>query len=228
VLGPAVDDELISQIKTYASLALVAAVLVVLVYDYKSVPEAYPQAIFNGPKISGVNPEIPLQDELSGRRPFRDGNFTIDVLGGYDIYGIVVHRARYYDDSLSSISSLDLGIAFGDFVRHPDLLDRFRFGQVDRWIYIKGNGATTADDWTQYTWQVSNNHLIFSNSELATIVRAASVGDRVRLKGYLIRASTANFTATSSLTRHDTGSGACEIIFVTDAKVFSTRESRWW
>jgi hypothetical protein len=225
-----VDNELISQIKKYASLALVVAVLVAVAHDYMSVPAAYPQEIFDSPKISGANPEIPVQDDVSARRSFRDGNFTIDVLAGYDIYGTIVHRASNYYDSLSSISSLDLGIAFGDFVRHPDLLDRFRFGQVDRVIYIKPKGAMRGDDdwWTQYTWQVSNNHLIFSNSELATVVRAASVGDRVRLKGYLIRASTANLTAISSLTRYDTGLGACEIIFVTDARVFSTEGSRWW
>ena len=77
-----------------------------------------------------------------------------------------------------------------------------------------------ASDWTQYTWQVSNNHLIFSDSEVAAVVHAASIGDRVRLKGYLIRARTSNITYTSSLTRYDTGAGACEIIFVTDARVF--------
>jgi hypothetical protein len=220
VLGPSVDGDLISAIKKYVGLGLVAAVLAALVYDYKVVPGAYPQEIVSGPKISGANPETPLQDDLSARRSFRDGDFTIDVLAGYDIYGTVVHHESYHYDRLSSISSLDLGIAFGDFVRHPDLVNRFKFSQFDRFIYIKPKGGMPVDDWTRYTWQVSNNHLIFSNSQLAETVHAVAVGDRVRLKGYLIRASTANFAATSSLTRYDTGPGACEIVFVTDARVF--------
>jgi hypothetical protein len=215
-----VDDDLISQIKKYATLALAAAVLGAVVYDYKAVPQAYPHEIVNGPQISGGNPEIPVQDDLSAGRSFRDGDFTIDVLAGYDIYGIVVHHESYHWDRLSSISSLDLGIAFGDFVRHPELINRFQFSQFDRFITIKPKGSMPADDWTQYSWQVSNNHLIFSNNELAKIVHAASRGDRVRLKGYLIKASTGNLAFTSSLTRHDTGAGACEIIFVTDARVF--------
>lgn len=209
-----------SAIKKYGALALAAAFLVFLVYDFKLVPQAYPQETFSGPKISGANPEIPVQDNFGGRSSFRDGDFTIDVLAGYDIYGTVVHHESYHYDRLSSISSLDLGIAFGDFVRNPGLVNRFRFSQFDRFIYIKPKGSMPADDWTRYTWQVSNNHLIFSNSELAETVHAVSIGDRVRLKGYLIRASTADFAATSSLTRHDTGAGACEIIFVTDARVF--------
>jgi hypothetical protein len=61
----------------------------------------------------------------------------------------------------------------------------------------------------------ANMHLVPESSQIAEQLKDVRVGQLVSIKGYLIKATGQNgFVWKSSQTRHDTGNGACELIFV--------------
>jgi len=58
-------------------------------------------------------------------------------------------------------------------------------------------------------------HLIAADDSIARAIKRTRVGDVVAFDGYLVEADWPNGRkAVSSLTRSDTGAGACEIIWV--------------
>jgi hypothetical protein len=67
---------------------------------------------------------------------------------------------------------------------------------------------------------IANNHLIPANEEVADALARIAIGDLVTLHGKLVDLEIHDaggrqvFSARTSLTRDDVGSGACEIIWV--------------
>lgn len=66
----------------------------------------------------------------------------------------------------------------------------------------------------------SNNHLIPSNDNIEKLIKKIKENDYIKLKGYLVNAKTKKASTMdsfdSSISRVDTGGGACEVIYVTD------------
>ena len=66
--------------------------------------------------------------------------------------------------------------------------------------------------------QLSNNHLLTDDPDVKRALMAAEPGDHIRLKGVL--AAYANpgngFERGTSITRTDTGNGACETVYLQD------------
>jgi hypothetical protein len=72
--------------------------------------------------------------------------------------------------------------------------------------------------------KASNNHLIPADPVTAARIGAIHVGDQIRMTGLLVDYTVTKdggeiFTRRTSLTRGDTGNGACEILYVTDLAV---------
>ncbi len=86
--------------------------------------------------------------------------------------------------------------------------------------YVKGDdpSAFRAD----YLRALSNNHLLTDSPAVARKLRNLRIGDQVRLRGQLVNYShNAGFAFTrgTSLSREDTGNGACETLFVREVEV---------
>ena len=63
----------------------------------------------------------------------------------------------------------------------------------------------------------ANMHMVPSTPELADRLRAINRGDLVDIRGYLVEIKFADGGIwRSSLTRTDTGNGACELVWVND------------
>ena len=72
--------------------------------------------------------------------------------------------------------------------------------------------------------KASNNHLIPADPVTAARIGAIHVGDQIRMTGLLVDYTVTKggqeiFTRRTSLTRGDTGNGACEILYVTELSV---------
>jgi len=70
----------------------------------------------------------------------------------------------------------------------------------------------------------SNNHLLPADPSIAEQIGAIHVGDQLRMTGLLVDYTVTQggreiFTRRTSLTRGDTGNGACEILYVTGLSV---------
>jgi uncharacterized protein YfaT (DUF1175 family) len=81
---------------------------------------------------------------------------------------------------------------------------------------------------------LSNNHLIPADGEVAKKINQAKVGDQVYFKGYLasyeVYSSTGQLISRrgTSITREDTGNGACETVYVTDFEVLQAENTLFW
>jgi hypothetical protein len=61
----------------------------------------------------------------------------------------------------------------------------------------------------------ANWHIVPANDTVWRTLRSVRVGDVINLEGLLVDLRSPDFgTARTSLTRDDTGAGACEIVFV--------------
>ncbi|HAE99824.1 MAG TPA: hypothetical protein DCG63_00815, partial [Methylophilaceae bacterium] len=60
-----------------------------------------------------------------------------------------------------------------------------------------------------------NMHMIPASEQLEDQLKSVKVGQHVKISGYLVQANAPNgFHWKSSLSREDTGAGACELVFV--------------
>src|SRR5690606_28744681 len=83
--------------------------------------------------------------------------------------------------------------------------NRFFFWQVEEFPIPQQELETSA----------ANVHLIAADAAVADRIAAVRRGEVVELRGYLVRAdATDGWRWVSSLSRHDRGAGACELLYV--------------
>jgi hypothetical protein len=78
--------------------------------------------------------------------------------------------------------------------------------------------------------ELSNNHLLCDDPAIARALRNARVGDQIRFRGYLVEYSHNHgfrFVRGTSVTHTDTGNGARETVFATDAEIIRPGNRRW-
>lgn len=151
--------------------------------------------------------------------PLGDG-YEAKLLNSYALEGRVVTRREFRHDRTSAISPLDLGIVWGDLA-NPGGTDDITFKTVPRAIWF--SNTSDADLPSNWTDQVTNNHLIPANQSVNDALMAINVGARVRIRGFLVEVTGNRISPWRSSTRRDDGSivGGCEIILVTDVTVLS-------
>jgi hypothetical protein len=60
----------------------------------------------------------------------------------------------------------------------------------------------------------ANMHMIPADDAVAAALRRIERGDRVRIDGWLVQIEAKDWRWRSSLTRDDSGGGACELVYV--------------
>ena len=143
-------------------------------------------------------------------------NIPIVLLAEYTVEGVVKSKTKYTDYP-SRISQYDVALAWGDLnVREID--SHIRYSQSGRWYYYNYDQNISVS--SSYIAEHSANvHLI--NKDLLVLKKIENLGvnDHIKLIGYLVNVNFDNGTWESSLTRTDTGNGACEIMYVTDVEL---------
>ncbi len=156
-------------------------------------------------------PAIPSLEEgphqgLCLRLPFTKNGYTIQPLMTYRLTARVVATRRYTESGVTSVSPVDLGLAWGRSA-DPQRLANASFTQAGRFLnWRSGAGNEIARN------EIANTHIIPHTPELESRILAINPGNVVALRGYLVQV---DGSWTSSLTRRDIEDGACEIIYVT-------------
>ena len=162
------------------------------------------------------------------------GTVSVDAAGcdaviffkaSYDIKGLVVSTKNYRGSGVfDALSPRDVALAWGSVAEHNDDID-FHWNQYGRWYYWHTYGSvdlSPVGSSSGVDRQSSNNHLIPADDSVREKTGKIKTGDYIEITGYLVdlratdRSSGKNYTNSSSLSRDDTGDGACEIIYVTD------------
>lgn len=172
------------------------------------------QSIINNNVI--INQE-PLQENISPFIVMQNERYSITALAKYDITARILH-VNNYTDSKADIAPRDFALGWKN-MSDTRFLSNIELKQHDRFLFWKV-GSIARPIIHAIETQSSNNHLIPSTDKIKQVLMNANVGETINIKGYLVNVRRIdNFRWNTSLVRTDTGDGACEIIYVTEATI---------
>jgi hypothetical protein len=134
----------------------------------------------------------------------------------YKLHGLVLGTKRYHSGLAADLVPIDVAIGWGR-MSDQSVLDQFTLSMSNRFFFYKWENepAIPVDEIMS---SAANNHIISANADVRKVIASLIPGHIVTLRGYLVNAmhpDGANWN--SSLRRDDTGNGACELFYVTEA-----------
>lgn len=187
-------------------LALVIAALIgALLWQHAHRPVTHAPGV--------VAPDIPLQENVGGSAPaLRKGDIAVTPLATFAITARVLSRADYHWDTAAAISPVDLALGWGR-MSDTAVLDKIDISQSGRFYFWRVREFPIPEQ--EIIESSANMHLVPADSGVAYEINRAKQGDVVTFSGYLIEARWPNGGVwRSSLTRSDSGPGACELVWV--------------
>lgn len=162
--------------------------------------------------------------------------YTIDPVFNYDIQGMVVSCSTafsfddiYHRNWQDHLNPKDLALIWGKNTS-SGIYQSLNFSSGSWTAYVETKYFSKHVNWADFnTAQWSNNHLLCNDSALLRKIRQVERGDQVRIKGMLAEYSHSQgaFHRGTSTTRTDTGSHACETIFVEEFEVLRWANLPW-
>ncbi|MFH2137028.1 MAG: hypothetical protein ABII88_00780 [Candidatus Omnitrophota bacterium] len=159
--------------------------------------------------------------------------YTITPLYNYELYGLVVsyfHTATwwniYHKNWKDFINKKDLCLIWADNITNKSY-QKMKFSSTSFECHYSTKDLQA---WRNFRGNcLSNNHLLSADESIGEKIMDVGKGDQIYLKGYLVKYSHSGntFERGSSTTRNDSGSGACETIFVKEFKVIKAVNKQW-
>lgn len=135
------------------------------------------------------------------------------VLAGFSVAARVLGAERYTFDREATWSPLDLALGWGR-MRDDAVLSQLSISQGGRFFHWRSQQAPPIPI-DELTASASNMHMVPANDAIADALHAIDAGDAVRIDGWLIRIEAEDgWHWSSSLSREDSGAGACELVYV--------------
>ncbi|CAA6678417.1 MULTISPECIES: hypothetical protein [unclassified Lentimonas] len=177
--------------------------------------------------------QAPLQQSIAASPfniDFKGRSYQVRPRASYELHGLIVSHNNpqgigdIYHDS-TSIDTKDLCVIWGLNVRSN------AFNKVRYW----SNAWTCYCQWNENGLRfspslLSNNHLITDNDAIRRKISNVGIGDQIKIKGMLVdyqEIGSQGGWRNSSLTRSDSGNGACEVVFVKELKVLRSTNRIW-
>jgi hypothetical protein len=165
------------------------------------------------PKGSAIAPNNPIQTKASQDKVFRQGEFELSVLANFDIEARVLSKESYHFGRDADLVPVDVAFGWGA-MSDSAILEELSINQSGRFYYYRWQNSPPIPP-DEIAMHSANMHLIPINSEIEQQIKSMRVGQVVRIVGQLVEAKTEDgWRWRSSLTRSDTGAGACELVRV--------------
>jgi hypothetical protein len=150
--------------------------------------------------------------------PMARSGFNLKPLAHFDIDARILHRKIYRFDRQAGLVPVDLALGWGP-MSDQRVLDQLRISQSMRfyWYEYKLPPPIPQDQIISHS---TNLHVIPATAEIASRCKSLRTGALVHLSGDLVEATAPEFgTWRSSLSRTDTGNGACELMWVKELSI---------
>lgn len=159
-------------------------------------------------------PDDPDQRPLSSAMTaFAHRGWELTPQAEFRIEARVLGKERYRWDTGAKLSPIDLAVGWGP-LSDSAVLAHINFDQHTRFLHYRYKELPIAP--IELVTHAANLHLIPADALVEKQVKALRRGQVVNLEGYLVNARRSDGAAmNTSLSRTDTGAGACEIVYVT-------------
>ncbi|MBS0569676.1 MAG: hypothetical protein JSS28_03645 [Proteobacteria bacterium] len=191
-------------------LLVLAAFVLVAVWQRAHRP------IHHGP--GEIAPEIPKQGPVdASASAWRKGDYAIKPLATFSITARVLSRADYSWDTGAALAPVDLALGWGR-MSDSAVLDKVSISQSGRFYFWRVDEFPIPE--REIIESSANMHLIPADAAVEREIKRTRDGDIVEFDGYLVEADGPNgYRWISSLTRSDSGAGACELVWVEHASI---------
>ena len=197
------------MIRVVISLLLLFAVL--YYYGRNSGAVTHPPGV--------IAPDEPMQTSLAGATPWPAHGSRITPLASFYVRARVLSVEHYWMGRDSDLSPVDLALGWGP-MSDQRVVDQLSISQGGRWYRFNARNGRYPLPASDLSAHSANMHMIPSNKDVAARLKALRSGELVVIRGYLVQVEgSGGWTWKSSLSRTDTGNGACELVWVEDLTV---------
>ncbi len=160
----------------------------------------------------------PVQKKINSKgKVFQYSEFKITPLAEFQLAAKVLSSKHYSRGLESNLSPVDLALGWGPMSK-TDVIDKFSIKQSNRFYFWRTKNYPIPHD--AVISNSANMHFIPSNAMIDKKLKSVKAGQSVRFKGYLVRIDMdSGWRWISSLSRNDSGNGACELILVEEFSI---------
>lgn len=162
----------------------------------------------------------PEQRLLDGDAAIDRGDFRLRPRAEFSATVRVLRREDYSLDRISRLAPTDFAVGWGPMSDSRVLADieisqgnRFYFWRTENWPIDRREIESHSANW----------HVIPENAAVERVLDRLRSGSLVELKGRLVDIEGADGGMKTSLSRTDTGAGACEILLASSARELERR-----
>ena len=175
-----------------------------IIRDWDSGPVEHPPGI--------LVPEKPLQIDLQPSL-FMLEDYQLTRKASFEIRARVLSKEPYYLNRTAELAPIDLALGWGA-MSDSSVLDRIDISQSARWYRTRYEFPSPIPD-QQIIANSSNMHMIPAGKSIERSLKKLREGDIVLIRGFLVDVDhDSGWYWRSSMSRTDTGDGACELVFV--------------
>ena len=165
------------------------------------------------PADGPIAPDDPRQTGVEAAQVTTLGRWRLTPRARYDITARILGREDYHFDGLSDLIPEDLALGWGPMSDHR-VLQAFEITQGARFYSWRPKRMLPIPQQAVIEHS-ANTHVIPLDAVVARQLKRLRVGQVVHLNGYLVNGVRDDGAyITTSLTRSDTGPGACEVMLV--------------
>lgn len=143
--------------------------------------------------------------------------FSLQAVARYELTARVLRTKHYPAGPGSSLVPFDVAIAWGP-MSDQSVLDQLKISQCNRFFFYQWKDRPPIPP-EEIVSHSANMHVISANGKVASFVRWLRPGELVKMRGYLVNVTgPRGFHWNTSMTRTDSGKGACELYYVESAE----------
>jgi hypothetical protein len=171
------------------------------------------------PPAGQIAEREPLQSEIPAETPsVIRGRWTLKPRARYDITARILSTERYRFDRLAALVPEDLALGWGP-MSDTQVLATMDVSQSGRFYWWRPHADTSVPPETIITHS-ANTHVIPADERIGKELARLRVGEVVHLTGALVDGARDDGAwIHTSLSRSDSGAGACEVLLVETVEI---------
>lgn len=163
-------------------------------------------------------PELPRQTALEEATPLLRDGYRLTPRAGFRIRARVLAREDYWFGPEADLSPVDLALGWGA-MSDQAVLDRIDISQGNRWYFTRYEAPAPLAE-RDIVRHSGNMHILPADRAVRRQLKRIRRGHVVQARGFLVDVEhESGFRWSTSLSREDSGQGACEIFYVEQLSV---------